>query len=310
MNKYLLLNCNKCKHFNCVKRFKCLINNSMDDKNLKWRTTNESYCEYILSPEEEKDLRKNHLYIISSNAINIDKNIIHESIKNYKENNNISTYYKKLNSNLNNLNSKNSIIVYYYFNFLNDFVQKIMGIPIINYLYNNIFLKYRINIHTFISPIYERINNEELFLKFHLSKNDVREIMYFLCMHVWIYCAKLNMINNNHLKILLWEKIWDYYRALLIKYKISEFCFNTYLINMQEYSLGFCIGLDECLGKEFYAGNICNLIFNHIYNENEQFKNSKELINLTIYCIRMYHFICRLPDENFIKAKFTWPDMK
>ncbi|SBT45245.1 hypothetical protein POVWA2_049590 [Plasmodium ovale wallikeri] len=296
--------------FKCTKRFKCLFNNTLKDKNLRWRTTNESYCEYILSPEEEQELKKNHLNIISKRDIHVDNHVIHESIKKYIQNNNVSAYYKKLNSNLNTLKSNNSIVVYYYMNFLSNIVQKIKQVPIINYIYNNFILKHCVNIHIFISPIYERINNENLFVKFHLNKNEVREIMYFLCMHVWIYCAKLNQLNNNHLKILLWEKIWDFYRALLIKYKISEFNFNTYLINMQEYSLGFCIGLDECIGKEFYAGKIYNLLFNHVYNEKEQFKKSKELTSLTIYCIRMYNFVYNLPEENFIQAKFTWPDVQ
>ncbi|CRH03793.1 conserved Plasmodium protein, unknown function [Plasmodium relictum] len=299
----------KYRYFHYVKRFKCSINNSLNDKKLKWRTTTESYCEYILNPEEEKDLKKIHLLIISNNSINIDNNIIYESIKDYKKNN-ISIYYNNLNSNLNNLKKNNSNFISYYLNPLNYIKKKCMEIPLINYFYNNIFLKYRINVHIFISPIYERINNEKLLLKFNLNKNDVREIMYFLCIHVWIYSVKLNMINHNHLKVLLFEKIWDYYRALIMKYKISEFSFNTYLINMQEYSLGFCVGLDECMSKKLYAGQIYHVLFNHIYKENENFKNSKELINLTIYCIRMYRFICLLPENNFLQAKFTWPDIE
>ncbi|CRG95862.1 conserved Plasmodium protein, unknown function [Plasmodium gallinaceum] len=298
----------KFRYHHYVKRFKCSINNAINDKKLKWRTTEESYCEYLLSPEEEKELRKNHLNIISNNNINIDDNIIYESIKDC-EKDNISAYYFNLNSNLNNLKNSSSIISYY-FKPLSNIIKKFKEIPVINYLYKNIFFKYRVNIHIFISPIYERINNEKLFLKFNLNKNDVREIMYFLCIHVWIYCVKLNMINDNHLKVLLFEKVWDYYRALIMKYKISEFSFNTYLINMQEYSLGFCVGLDECISKKLYAGQIYHLLFNHIYRENKNFKNSKELTNLTIYCIRMYRFICLLPKENFLQAKFTWPDVE
>ncbi|GAW82877.1 hypothetical protein, conserved [Plasmodium gonderi] len=310
MNKCVLQSFRKYKLFDIIKRYKCIINNELNEKNLKWKTTNESYCEYILTPEEEKELRRNHLFIVSKNDINVDGNIIHESIKNYKGNTNISTYYKKLNSNLNNIKSANNLFGEFYVKILNSLIQKFKDVPIVNYVYNNIILRYRTNIHVFVSPLYERINNEELFIKFQINKNSVREIVYFLCLHVWIYCARLNMMNNRYLKILLWEIIWDYYRALLIKYKISEFSFNTYLINLQEYSLGFCIGLDECMGKELYAGKICNLLFNHIYNENNKFKNSTELINLTVYCIRMYHFVCQLPEDNFMQARFIWPDLK
>ncbi|CAD2090046.1 conserved Plasmodium protein, unknown function [Plasmodium vinckei lentum] len=314
MNKLFILTCRKNKCFEHPKRFKCLINNALNDKNLKWKTTNESYCEYILTPEEEQKLKKTHLIIASNKDIHIDRYMIYEYIKHYKENDKVSKYYKDYSCDLDTLKSDSSLIGYYYVKFLNNAIQKIKATPIINKIYNNIYnniiLKYTTNIHVFISPIYERINNESLFSKFNINKNSVREIMYFLCIHVWIYCAKLNLINNNNLKILLWEKIWDYYRALLIKYKISEFNFNTYLINMQEYSLGFCIGLDDCIGKEYYAGKIYNLLFNHIYDENEKEKMSKELMNLTIYCIRMYNFIYNLPEENFIQAKFTWPDLK
>ncbi|EUD66492.1 hypothetical protein C922_03126 [Plasmodium inui San Antonio 1] len=310
MNQFLLRRCQKFKPFKTFKRSKCLINNALSNKNLKWKTTNESYCEYILTPEEEAELRQNHFRIIASNDINVDGHIMNEGVKNYKDNMNTSTYYKELNSNLNDIKSGSSVFFHYYVKILNSLMEKVRNVPIINYLYNNIVLRYRVNIHVFVSPLYDRINNEKLFVKFQINKNDVRQIMYFLCMHVWIYCAKLNTMNNRYLKILLWELIWDYYRALLIKYKISEFSFNTYLINMQEYSLGFCIGLDECIGKEFYAGNICNLLFNHIYNEKDQFKNSRELIDLTIYCIRMYHFVLQLPEDNFTRARFTWPDLK
>ncbi|SOV19141.1 conserved Plasmodium protein, unknown function [Plasmodium gaboni] len=309
MYKYLRITNYKHRNFKCVKRFKCIIDNTLNDNKLKWKTTKESYCEYILNEEEEKEIRKNHEYIISNKNINIDNTLIYECIKKYNGNN-ISDYYKILNSNLNNLYCNNSIVAYYYLNFVNKFMKNIKQISIVNYITNIINSKFKINIHIFISPIYERINNQELLSNFHLNKNDVREIMYFICMHVWIYCVKLNMINNNHLKVLLWEKIWDYYRALIIQSKIPEFSFNTYLVNMQEYSLGFCVGLDDCITKELYAGHISNLLFNHVYNENENYKSSKELSNLTIYCIRMYNFICHLPQDNFVQAKFIWPDFK
>ncbi|VWU48566.1 conserved protein, unknown function [Hepatocystis sp. ex Piliocolobus tephrosceles] len=310
MNKYLILNCHRYKHLMRIKRFKCIFNNKLSDKNLRWRTTNESYCEYILTKEEEKELKNIHNSIISNNKIHVDKQIINESIKKYKTNNTVSTYYTKLNNNLNIIKYNESILAYSYINFINNIKKKIKTIPIINYFYNNIISKYVINIQKFISPIYERINNEDLFIQFELDKTDVRAIMYFLCIHVWIYCAKLNSLNNTYMKVLLWEKIWDYYRALLIKYKVSEFNFNTYLINMQEYSLGFCIGLDDCMNKEIFAGHIYYTLFNHIYNENEKYKNSNVLINLTVYCLRMYNFVCNLSPENFMQATFTWPNLK
>lgn len=289
------------------RRNKCTIDNTRSDADLKWKTTKDSYCEYILTAEEEKQQKENHFRIISNSNINIDNDLISRSIKKYK-NENMSEYYFKLYSSWCHLKKKNKAFLH-----LSKYVRTISGsirtFPWVSDLFHK-FLgwKRQRNIHIFISPIYERINNENLFLKFGLNKNDVRHVVYFLCIHIWMYSVKLDKGNHLVLKVLLWEKVWDYYRGLIMKHKISEFSFNTYLINMQEYSLGFCVGLDECINKDFYAGKIHHLLFNHIFNSNEIMKNSQQLMDLTIYCIRMYRFIYHLPDSHFLEARFTWPD--
>lgn len=296
----------KNRHIRC----KCTIDNTLSDINLKWKTTKDSYCEYILTPEEQKRQKEIHFQIISNNNINIDNNVILKSIDKYKHGNNMSEYYIKLYTKWYDV-KKIYIMAQNRFNCMQHMSNKIIKLPWVSTIYQY-FLKWKRakNIHIFISPIYERITNDILFCKFNLNKNDVRHVVYFLCMHVWMYSIKLDKGNNLCLKVLMWEKVWDYYRGLIMKHKISEFSFNTYLVNMQEYSLGFCVGLDDCIDKDLYAGKMHNLFFHHIFNSDEAMKESKQLMDLTVYCIRMYRFIYYLPESNFLEATFTWPDIE
>lgn len=303
-------------HFNLRKknynklwvRYKYTINNKSSEKHLKWKTTEESFCEYVLTPQEKEQQKQFHFCIISNNQINIDKDIIQKSIGAYEGSKTTSKYYDILQTKMNQLKWPNETFLKGVKTF-ETLTHKLKEIQWMQNFYSKI-MQWRTNrnIQQFISPIYERINNEQLFDKFRLNKNDARHIMYFLCLHTWMYSNRLNTIKNNYLKIMLWEKTWDYYRGLLMKFKISEFSFNTYLVNMQEYSLGFCVGMDECIDKDYYAGQIHHLLFNHIYNAEEDKKNSKELMELTIYSIRMFRFIHELPIQNFLEATFTWPD--
>ncbi|KOB89294.1 hypothetical protein PFDG_04842 [Plasmodium falciparum Dd2] len=59
---------------------------------------------------------------------------------------------------------------------------------------------------------------------------------------------------------------------------------------MQNIPLGFCVGLDDCITKELYAGHISNLLFNHGYNENEiiKFQGLSTLTINGIECIILY----------------------
>ncbi|KAF8821940.1 hypothetical protein IE077_000135 [Cardiosporidium cionae] len=154
--------------------------------------------------------------------------------------------------------------------------------------------------------------NTTLFSTLLLDVEDTDHVMFFFLIHVWLLHRKLVDLDKVAFNATFWEKVWDYYRRFLLQEQVKEGMFSTHLREMQQYSIGFCLGLDEAFDSltDYWVGSLRCVLFDHIYKQKNVPFEDPHIDELVAYVLRMFQFLKLIPADVFLKGIFNWPEWK
>ncbi|GAW79496.1 hypothetical protein, conserved [Plasmodium gonderi] len=160
-----------------------------------------------------------------------------------------------------------------------------------------------------IHLIMERLENEEILNLFRIEESFNMK-MYFYILHLWIINKRLRHeeyqgeIINTYIFDITWRIVRDW---MLLK-DVPEYCFNTELLNCQEYAFGFLVSLDEAATSvDIFPSLLKDILWEHLYEKKVK-KNGNIVTELSKYSVFQMRHIFNLSSDHFLQAYFIWAD--
>eukprot|EP00386_Alphamonas_edax_P006047 GDKI01019692.1.p1 GENE.GDKI01019692.1~~GDKI01019692.1.p1 ORF type:complete len:368 (+),score=57.49 GDKI01019692.1:183-1286(+) len=153
-----------------------------------------------------------------------------------------------------------------------------------------------------------RAADPKLLELFQIDPKDFAQRGYFLIMHTWLLHRRLLIAGHASVHYFFWEMIWnDFMFKIRYEENVSEFRASSALKDVQQYALGFCLALDECLDHDDrWAGQLKYVLWGNVFSGKIP-RDDPRLERLTVYLMHHMQFVMGLPDDVFDDVAFKWP---
>ncbi|EUD66800.1 hypothetical protein C922_02785 [Plasmodium inui San Antonio 1] len=160
-----------------------------------------------------------------------------------------------------------------------------------------------------IHLIMERLENEEILKLFRIEESFNMK-MYFYILHLWLINKRLRheQYQGEIINTYIFDITWRIVRDWMLLKDVPEYCFNTELLNCQEYAFGFLVSLDEAATSvDIFPSLLKDILWEHLYEKKVK-KSGNIVTELSKYSILQMRHIFNLSSDHFLQAYFIWAD--